>query len=144
MLVSSSSPDRLTAVTSPPIPSNWNPYTRGCLSRDLLDTVGEKWAILILTTLDTGPHRFGEVEKAVDGISQKVLSQRLQALTAYGLVERTEFKEIPPRVEYALTTLGRSVLPILQLLVQWTTGHMDQVRDQIRDQMPEQHTDTTA
>lgn len=112
-------------MNTAPLP--WNPYTRGCASRDLLDAVGEKWAILILTTLDSGSHRFGEVEQAVDGISQKVLSQRLQLLVANGLVERTEFKEIPPRVEYALTNLGRSVLPILQLLVQWTTGHMDQV-----------------
>lgn len=105
----------------------WNPYTRGCTSRELLDTVGEKWAILILTTLESGPLRFGEVVEKIDGISQKMLSQRLQLLATNGLVERTEYKEIPPRVEYALTDLGRSVLPILQLLVQWTIGNMDKV-----------------
>lgn len=107
----------------------WNPHSAHCASRDLLSTIGEKWAILILTSLGTGAKRFGEVQQAVEGISQKMLSQRLQRLVADGLVERTTFKEIPPRVDYELTPLGHSVLPLLQLLVQWTIGNMDQVVD---------------
>ena len=108
---------------------SWDPYSAQCASRDLLDTVGEKWAILILTSLGSGAKRFSEVEQAVEGISQKMLSRRLQRLVADGLVERTMYKQIPPRVDYELTPLGRSVLPLLQLLVQWTIGNMDQVVD---------------
>lgn len=110
-------------------PPSWNPHSAHCASRDLLSSVGEKWAILIITSLSTGAKRFGEVEQAVEGISQKMLSQRLQRLVADGLVERTVYREIPPRVDYELTPLGRSVLPLLQLLVQWTIGNMDQVMD---------------
>ncbi|MGP6172847.1 winged helix-turn-helix transcriptional regulator [Corynebacterium sp. A21] len=111
--------------STPDLP--WDPYSRGCISRGLLDSVGEKWAILILTSLGTGARRFGELEKAVDGISQKMLSQRLQRLVADGLVRRTEYREIPPRVEYELTELGRSTLPVLHALVGWTVDHMGEV-----------------
>ncbi|MDN6324956.1 MAG: helix-turn-helix transcriptional regulator, partial [Corynebacterium sp.] len=90
---------------------SWNPAARDCPSRDLFSTVGDRWNMLILLSLEHGPLRNGQIQTAVDGISVRVLSQRLSALAADGLVTRTAFPEIPPRVVYELTDLGRSALP---------------------------------
>ncbi|WP_026196292.1 winged helix-turn-helix transcriptional regulator [Corynebacterium lubricantis] len=105
----------------------WNPFSRNCASRGLLNSIGDKWAILILASLADGALRFGELEEAVDGISQKMLAQRLGDMVADGLVTRAQFQEVPPRVEYELTDLGRSALPAVQGLIDWTVGHMSQV-----------------
>ncbi|MHA2789852.1 winged helix-turn-helix transcriptional regulator [Corynebacterium sp. S7] len=105
----------------------WNPFSRDCASRGLLNSIGDKWAILILASLADGALRFGDLEQAVDGISQKMLAQRLSGMVADGLVARSEYKEVPPRVEYELTELGRSALPAVQGLIDWTVEHMTQV-----------------
>lgn len=107
----------------------WSPYRRDCASRALLDTIGDKWTILILTTLGRGEVRYSQIEKAVAGISQKMLSARLSTLVADGLVIRTAFVETPPRVTYQLSPLGRSALPMLHALVDWTVDHMTAVAE---------------
>lgn len=107
---------------------DYDPYARGCASRQLLDRIGDRWTVLLISTLEDGPHRFSELSRRVDGISQKMLTQTLRALEADGLVRRTAFPEIPPRVEYELTALGRSLLEPLQALVSWAREHMGEVQ----------------
>ncbi|OLT53753.1 transcriptional regulator [Corynebacterium sp. CNJ-954] len=105
----------------------WNPAARDCPSRDLFSTLGDRWNMLILLSLEQGPLRNGEIQSAVDGISVRVLSQRLTVLATDGLITRTAFPEIPPRVVYELTDLGRSALPPVHALFEWTVAHMSDV-----------------
>jgi DNA-binding HxlR family transcriptional regulator len=100
-----------------------DPFDRTCPSRTLLDSVGDKWTILIILSLEDGPLRYRRIEEAVDGISQKMLSQRLRTMTGDGLIARWAYEEVPPRVEYELTDLGRSLLPVAQALVDWVADH---------------------
>lgn len=78
-----------------------------------------KWTLLVLRELLGGTRRFGELRGALDGISPKTLTDRLRALEDAGLLERTLYPEIPPRVEYTLTELGRSAAPIVEALRDW-------------------------
>lgn len=110
------------------IPS-WDPFDRSCLSRDLFDTIGDKWAMLILLSIQDGPLRNGEIREKVQGISPKVLTQRLGVLVEDGLVTRTSHHQIPPRVDYELTELGETVIEPLQSVYEWTVSHMDEVMD---------------
>ena len=105
-----------------------DPYARDCPSRQLLDRIGDRWTVLIIGILEDGPLRFSQISRRVDGISQKMLTQTLRSLEADGLVLRTAYPEIPPRVEYELTELGRSLLVPLAGLVQWAREPMDQVQ----------------
>lgn len=105
----------------------WNPYVRNCPTRELLDRIGDRWTVLVIGTLGEGPRRFSEIARAVDGVSQKMLTQTLRALERDGMVTRTVYPEIPPRVEYALTDLGASLCEPLKSLEQWATTHMAQV-----------------
>jgi len=84
-----------------------------------LAVVGAKWTLLILHNLMDGPRRFGELQRAVGRASAKMLAARLHELEGLGLVTRTAYLEIPPRVEYALTDVGRSVWPIVDALDRW-------------------------
>lgn len=108
---------------------DWNPYARDCPTRELLNRIGDRWTVLVIGTLHDGPRRFGEIARRIDGISQKMLTQTLRALERDGLVTRTQYPEIPPRVEYALTNLGASLTEPLEVLEQWATAHMAQVLD---------------
>ena len=81
--------------------------------------VGSKWKLLILRNLLARPWRFNEMKKSLDGISQKVLSDSLRSLEEDGIVPRTFYPEVPPRVEYCLSERGRSVVPILQSICRW-------------------------
>lgn len=110
-------------MTTPP----WDPYARNCPSRRLLDRIGDRWTVLVIGALAEGPVRFGEIGRRVDGISQKMLTQTLRGLERDGLVERTVFPEIPPRVEYELTASGRSLTPLLRQLEEWAVENMPAV-----------------
>ena len=109
-------------------PRPYDPFARDCPSRRLLDRIGDRWTVLLITTLEDGPRRFSELLRTVDGISQKMLTQTLRSLEADGLVLRTVHPEIPPRVEYELTELGRSLLESLGALISWATDHMGEVQ----------------
>ncbi|MFD2840603.1 winged helix-turn-helix transcriptional regulator [Populibacterium corticicola] len=119
---------------------DWNPYARNCPTRELLNRIGDRWTVLIIGTLNDGPRRFNEIARAVEGISQKMLTQTLRALERDGLVTRTIYAQIPPKVEYALTDLGVSLREPLKELELWATTHMEQVlAARLRaDQAPEQ------
>ncbi|MEU1436407.1 helix-turn-helix domain-containing protein [Streptomyces sp. NPDC005786] len=97
------------------------------LVRDVLARVGDKWTLLIITALASGPLRFTAVHEQVVGISQRMLSQTLRALTRDGLVTRTAYPEVPPRVEYDLTPLGRSLSETVDELVRWVRGHQSDI-----------------
>lgn len=105
----------------------WNPYRRDCPSRRLLDRIGDRWTVLVVGALDAGPRRFTEIGAEVEGISQKMLTQTLRSLERDGFVERTAHPVVPPRVDYELTPLGRSLQHPLRELERWAVDNMDAV-----------------
>lgn len=90
-----------------------------CPVETTLTLIGDKWKVLILRDLMTGTKRFCELKKCVGNVSQKVLTVQLRAMEANGLVHREVYAEVPPRVEYSLTDLGRSLKPILDAMWSW-------------------------
>lgn len=100
-----------------------------CPVRNVLDRFGDKWSVLILLSLDEeGTLRFNELHKMIDTISQKMLAVTLKTLEADGLVNRTIFPQIPPKVEYELTERGKSLLPHIHSLVQWSMENMNAIK----------------
>jgi len=98
--------------------------------RELLTKIGDKWTIFLVLSLDflSGRARFSELERAIPGISQRMLSATLKALERDGLVAREVFPEVPPRVEYELTDIGRSLLGPTLGLVDWAKTNWERVR----------------
>lgn len=90
-----------------------------CPVETTLTLIGDKWKVLILRDLMPGTKRFGELKKSVGNVSQKVLTAQLRAMEESGLVNRKVYAEVPPRVEYSLTELGRSLKPVLDSLGTW-------------------------
>jgi DNA-binding HxlR family transcriptional regulator len=104
-------------------------YAEHCPTRALLDRIADKWTTLIVGILaKQSPSRFGELRRAIGGISQKMLTQTLRDMERDGLVDRKVYPEIPPRVEYSLTDLGRTLQKPLQALSDWSQQHMNEVR----------------
>lgn len=94
-----------------------------CPVETTLMLIGNKWKVLILRDLRSGTKRFGELKKSVTGISQKVLTANLRDMEGNGILTREVFPEVPPRVEYTLTDLGHSMMPILDAMEQWGTAY---------------------
>jgi DNA-binding HxlR family transcriptional regulator len=108
--------------------SSWDPYTRGCPSRDLLDRIGDKWSILVLGELGReGACRFTQLRNRLSGVSEKMLTQTLRALERDGLVLRTVYPAVPVRVEYELTPLGVTLRAPLKALTEWSVQHLPEV-----------------
>jgi DNA-binding HxlR family transcriptional regulator len=101
--------------------------TQTCEIRDLLDRLADKWSLLVVELLGDRTHRFMELRREIDGISQRMLTLTLRQLERDGLVERTVYPVVPPRVEYALTPLGATLLETIQPLVAWTRSHRDEI-----------------
>jgi len=96
------------------------PDTGGCLAtRQILDRIGDKWSLYIVALLANGPRRFNELKRGIDGISQRMLTLTLRGLERDGLITRTLYPTIPPRVDYALTELGNTLLTLVMALVNW-------------------------
>lgn len=104
-----------------------NLYDRNCGSRQVLDRIGDRWSVLVVLTLADGPRRYGELAARIDGVSQKMLTQTVRALERDGLVTRSVQATVPPRVDYELTDLGRSLLTLLAGLEAWATDHLGEV-----------------
>lgn len=104
-----------------------NIYASDCPTRWLLDCIADKWTALVIGLLEDGPLRFSELRRHIGGISQKMLTQTLRDLERDGLVERTVYAEVPPRVEYKLTPLGETLCPPLAALRDWAEGHIHEV-----------------
>lgn len=90
--------------------------------------ISDKWKVLIICILADGTKRFGELQRAMEGITPTVLTRALRDLEADGLIKRTVFAEVPPRVEYSLMPLGESLLPILQQLHDWAETNADKLQ----------------
>jgi DNA-binding HxlR family transcriptional regulator len=94
---------------------------------DILTRVGDKWSVMVVMLLGNGTKRFNEMRRLIGGISQRMLTLTLRGLERYGLVTRTVFPTVPPRVDYALTDLGRSLLIPISALGAWAYGHRDAI-----------------
>ena len=95
---------------------------------DILSTIGDKWTVLIVVTLSKGPMRFNEIRRAVGGISQRMLTLTLRGLERDGFVTRTVFPTVPPRVDYELTELGRSLLTPVGALGTWALQNRPRIQ----------------
>lgn len=117
-------------MNSLPLQENLKKYTRieSCPVRNVLSRFSGKWSILILCVLaESGTARFSVLSKAIPDISPKVLADTLKNLERYGLVSRTLYPEVPPKVEYALTELGQSLMPILNQLISWALDNFSAI-----------------
>ena len=94
-----------------------------CPVETTLSLIGDKWKVLILRDLMSGTKRFGELKKSLGSVSQKVLTAQLRDMEDDGLVSRTVYAEVPPRVEYALTETGNSLKPIIDAMMSWGTDY---------------------
>ncbi len=95
----------------------------GCIEASM-QIIGKKWTALILRDLFTGSKRFCELEKSVGHINPRTLSQRLDDLEEHGIITKKSFAEVPPRIEYSLTSKGQDLLPILKQMANWGTKHI--------------------
>lgn len=105
----------------------YNAYAAACPTRRALDRIADKWTVLIVGLLERRPHRFGELLKGVDGISQKMLTQTLRSLELDGLVHRRVAPTVPVTVEYSLTTTGRTLAEPLDAIRRWAERHIEDV-----------------
>lgn len=103
-------------------------YAALCPCRDVLEVLVSKWSALALGALETGPHRFGELQRRLEGVSPKMLTRTLRQLEDYGFVTRTVYPDVPSRVEYELTDLGRGAARPLAGLRDWVEGNVDRIR----------------
>ena len=104
-----------------------NVYLRGCASRTVLEVIANKWTNLVVCALRDGPMRFGQLRRQLEGITQKMLTQTLRALERDGLVTRTLYPTIPPRVDYELTDLGRDAAGLFDSLIVWAEQHVAEI-----------------
>ncbi len=98
-----------------------------CLVREVLDRVGDKWSVYVVHMLGSGTMRFSELRRGIDGISQRMLTVTLRGLERDGLVTRTVYPVVPPRVDYALTPLGETLLDAVCSLVKWAEEHRSDI-----------------
>lgn len=104
-----------------------NVFDPNCGSRRVLELIADKWTAIVVYALTRGTCRFGELRRDIGGISQKVLADTLRQLERDGLVERTVYAEVPPRVEYALTPLGWTLTEPLAAICKWAEDHLPEV-----------------
>jgi len=96
-----------------------------CGIRDVLDRVGDKWSVLVIVELASGPRRFRELQRAIDGISQRMLTLTVRRLERDGLVQRTVYPTVPAQVDYRLTGTGASLTHLVKALADWSLHHRD-------------------
>ena len=101
----------------------YNVWSAQCPSRRMLDLIADKWTILVLASLASGAKYYSQIQRDVSGISHKMLSQTLRTLERYQFVIRTVYPSVPPRVEYDLTPLAKTLLPTLEGLLSWAETH---------------------
>ena len=105
----------------------YDAFMASCPTRQVMSTIGDKWSALLVNALAGGPRRHGELARTVAGVSQKMLTQTLRTLERDGLVTRSITPTVPVRVDYELTELGQSLVPVLQQLKHWSETHIEQV-----------------
>jgi DNA-binding HxlR family transcriptional regulator len=111
-------------------PGNRKVSHASCVAvREVLNRVGDKWSILVVTLLTDGPRRFSDLRRTIEGISQRMLTLTLKGLERDGLVTRTVFPTIPPRVDYELTRLGKTLLEPVCALASWAEKNRFQIQE---------------
>ncbi|CAM00152.1 HxlR family transcriptional regulator [Saccharopolyspora erythraea NRRL 2338] len=100
-----------------------------CPTRVVLDRIGDRWTTLVVLFLESGPLRFTALRNAIGGVAPKVLTQTLRAMERDGLLTRTVHAQVPPRVDYELTALGRSLLEPIHAVTAWAERHVTEVLD---------------
>ncbi len=98
-----------------------------CPSRSIMQRMGDKWTPLVFLALEAGPRRFSALRQDIGGVTPKVLTQTLRSLERDGLLTRTIYPEIPPRVEYELTELGTTLLGPFEIVRDWAQGHAEKI-----------------
>lgn len=108
-------------------PLPFNVLSADCPSRQVLDLIADKWTALIFAVLEEQPTRYNELQRRIEGISQKMLTQTLRLLEAKGIVERKVTPTVPPAVEYSLSPLGETLIPVMVALRRWAEQHLEEV-----------------
>ena len=106
----------------------YNVMSRTCPSRVVLHRIGARWTVFVVNALEHEPKRFVELKTHIQGVTPKVLTETLRTLERDGLVARTDYEESPPRVEYELTDLGRSLLEPLRAVRRWAEAHVPEIQ----------------
>ncbi|WP_328470910.1 helix-turn-helix transcriptional regulator [Actinoplanes sp. NBC_00393] len=106
---------------------DYDAFLAGCPTRELLSTLTDKWAALVIAALADGPQRHGELARRIAGVSQKMLTQTLRTLERDGLLTRTVTASVPVRVDYELTPLGNDLFPVMLAIKTWAEANMDRV-----------------
>jgi DNA-binding HxlR family transcriptional regulator len=119
------SPLMKTTVESSGLPADV--YSAKCPTRQVLDHIAGKWTVLVVDALLAGTMRYTDLSRRIEGVSQKMLTQTLRGLEADGFVTRTVYPTIPPRVDYDLTELGRSLAEPITALREWTETHINDI-----------------
>ncbi|MEV4612979.1 helix-turn-helix domain-containing protein [Kitasatospora sp. NPDC049258] len=115
-----------TEVTDSPVVSCGEEH-EDCGIREVLDRIGDKWSVLIVVELAQGVRRFRQLQRAVPGISQRMLTLTVRRLERDGLLARTVHPTVPPQVEYELTATGRSLTHLVRALADWSAAHRDSI-----------------
>ena len=105
----------------------WDVYNQHCPTRMVLDRIADKWTVLVVGALEDKTKRFGELRREIGGVSQKMLTQTLRGLEMDGLVARRVYASVPPKVEYTLTKLGRTLIPVLEAIREWSEHNIEGV-----------------
>jgi DNA-binding HxlR family transcriptional regulator len=112
----------------PSLTAQPNVLDQNCESRQALDRIADKWTCLVVYALVEGPLRHGQLRRKIDGISQKMLTQTLRSMQADGLVQRTVYDVVPPRVDYRLTELGDTLTEPLTAICHWAMNHLPELQ----------------
>ena len=107
----------------------WNVFDSHCPTRQVLDRVADKWSVLVVRRLSDGTRRFAELRRSVDGISPKMLTNTLRGMERDGIVTRRIYASVPPKVEYSLTPLGRSLCALVEGICGWAESNIEKVQE---------------
>ena len=119
----------------------YNAYVAECPSRQVLDAISDKWVTLVLSALADGPLRYSDLSRRIAGVSQKMLTQTLRRLERDGLLTRTITPAVPVRVDYQLTPLGQTILPVVAAIKRWSESHIREIHT-ARDAYDQERTST--
>jgi DNA-binding HxlR family transcriptional regulator len=120
-------PTRTAAQRREEAAREYDAFLANCPARQLLDRISDKWVTLIITALADGPQRYSDLSRRIAGVSQKMLTQTLRSLERDGLLSRSVTPSVPVRVDYELTPLGQSLLPLIASIKGWAESHMPEV-----------------
>jgi DNA-binding HxlR family transcriptional regulator len=115
----------------------FNPFDPNCPSGRALDLISSKWTSLVVMSLSEGIKRYSDIQREIPTVSHKMLTQTLRRLEMRGLIQRTVYAEVPPRVEYALTEMGQTLVPPIKAVLSWAETYADELRRDENDPLPE-------